>query len=189
MNLARVQHRGAGFTLVELMIVVAILGILAAVATPMILTSLPRYRLRAAARELVIDFKKARMEAVKRNRSVLLQFTLETVGNPEVGGTYQVCIDNDNDGVCNNGGSDTFLKTVTMPRDVRIRLPSIPPAPLPPFFASETTGDGLAVRVAGYNSRGLSSGNSNGASINLETSDGARKYTVKIFSSGGVRLE
>ena len=57
-----------GFTLIEVIIVVAIIGILSAVAIPAIMHTLPRYRLRAEARELVINFKKAKIEAVKHNR-------------------------------------------------------------------------------------------------------------------------
>lgn len=163
-----------GFTLMELLIVIAIIGILSAVAFPMITATLPKYRLRAAARELVIDFKKAKIEAVKRNRSVLLQFTLETVGNPDAGGSYLFFVDEDGNGNFNAG--DTTLKTVTMPRDVRLSARDLP---LPNFANAR----------AGYNNRGLSLGNANGAGIIIQTSGATRRYTLTIYTSGGVRLE
>lgn len=152
-----------GFTLMELMIVIAIIGILSAVAFPMITATLPKYRIRAAARELVIDFKKAKIEAVKRNRNVLLQFTLETAGNPDAGGSYLFFVDEDGDGTFNAG--DTSLKTVTMPRGIRL-----------------TAGPA----TAGYTNRGLPS---NQTTVTLQTSDTTRTYNITRTSAGGVRLQ
>lgn len=158
-----------GFTLVEVLTVIVILGILASIAFPMINASLPKYRLRAAARELVIDFKKAKVEAVKRHRSVLIQFTRETVGNPEAGGSYLLCVDANNDNTCNAGEE---LKTVSMPRNVRLVNTNFP-AP---------------VDVAGYNSRSLP-WNGNLGTVRLQSSDGTRTYLISLSSAGGVRLQ
>ena len=71
----KTKSRQKGFTLVEVIIVIAIIGILSAIAIPGILDTLPRYRLRAEARELMINFKKAKVEAVKHNRDVVVLFT------------------------------------------------------------------------------------------------------------------
>ncbi|MCL1979901.1 MAG: GspH/FimT family pseudopilin, partial [Proteobacteria bacterium] len=104
----------SGFTLVEVMVVIAIFAILAAVALPLIISSLPGYRLRAAARELVIDFKRAKVEAVKRNQNVLLQFTPASAGE---GGWYALCADLNKNNTCDAGEE---IARVAMPRDVRL---------------------------------------------------------------------
>ena len=160
----RTKKRQRGFTLVEVMIVLAILGILAAVATPMITAMLPRYHLRAEARELVINFKKAKMEAVKRNRDVLIHFTPETVGNPDAGGSYLLCVDDNRNGVC-DAGED--LKTVTMRRNVRLSTNK---------------------NLVGYTSRGLP-WNNNLGTVTLKISDGTRTYQVSMSIAGGIRLQ
>lgn len=67
-----------GFSFVELMTVIAIIGILSAVALPSILGNMPEKRLKSAARNLYADLQKARLLAVKENRSIRVRFDNST---------------------------------------------------------------------------------------------------------------
>jgi prepilin-type N-terminal cleavage/methylation domain-containing protein len=70
------QRNQLGFTLNELMIVVAIIAILGTISVPTFLNTMPRYRLRKTARDLCSEMRKARMTAVKQNRNVSIAFDL-----------------------------------------------------------------------------------------------------------------
>jgi type IV fimbrial biogenesis protein FimT len=61
-----------GFTLVEMLVVVAIVVVLLAVAGPSFLDFIVRQRVQAAASELVTDIQWARTEAVSRGEAVVL---------------------------------------------------------------------------------------------------------------------
>ena len=73
MHLTQIKSK-AGFTLVELMIAVAIIGIMAAIATPGLIAWLPNYRLKSAARDVYSALQNARLLAVKENTSVRVIF-------------------------------------------------------------------------------------------------------------------
>lgn len=59
-----------GFTLVELMVTVSILGIFAVLAVPSYRNTIANQRAKAASTDLYLYLLKARSEAIKRNRSV-----------------------------------------------------------------------------------------------------------------------
>jgi type IV fimbrial biogenesis protein FimT len=70
---ARQHGRQRGFTLLELVMVVTIVGILAALAGPAFRDFVIRQHIRNAAYELMADLTFARSEAVKKNASTTIQ--------------------------------------------------------------------------------------------------------------------
>jgi prepilin-type N-terminal cleavage/methylation domain-containing protein len=60
----------AGFSLVELLTVVGIIGIMVAVAIPAIGSYIRNYRIRGAASQVAAEFQTARMRAIKRNATL-----------------------------------------------------------------------------------------------------------------------
>ncbi|MBB6580082.1 type IV fimbrial biogenesis protein FimT [Comamonas odontotermitis] len=67
------QKRNSGFTLVELMVTVAIMAVLAALAAPSFIGLIERWRVRGAVESLQSTLYYARSEAIKRGGGVVLQ--------------------------------------------------------------------------------------------------------------------
>ena len=64
-----------GFTLVEVMVVVTILGVMAAIAFPYFGGMIAEERVRSAASDLMSDLVSARIEAIKQQRRVVMERT------------------------------------------------------------------------------------------------------------------
>lgn len=67
--------RTRGFTLIELMIVIAVLGIVSVLAAPSFTSTFARNHLRGAAGEAYADMQFARSEAVQSNGAVVVSFS------------------------------------------------------------------------------------------------------------------
>ncbi len=122
-----------GFTLVEMMIVIALLAIIAAIAAPNFQTYMAQRRLNGAARQVMTDLMDARMKAVSENNQFKV-FFLDTH-------QYKV-LDDEN----NNGTEDTGETSVT--KDIQSDYPGVTlSASAHPIFYPRGTAWGTTVTL------------------------------------------
>jgi len=99
--------RARGFTMLELMVTMAIIALLAAVGAPAMTDFIRSNRLNAMARQLDADLQTARREAIKRNARVLICAVGSTAGKCGSGATawasgWLVCYDANSDNDCDD---------------------------------------------------------------------------------------
>jgi type IV fimbrial biogenesis protein FimT len=68
------MKKRSGFTLIELIVIIALLAILTAVGVPNYLSWLPKYRLKSAARDLYSNLQLAKMSAIKANMNCSVKY-------------------------------------------------------------------------------------------------------------------
>ncbi|MBI5599534.1 MAG: prepilin-type N-terminal cleavage/methylation domain-containing protein [Deltaproteobacteria bacterium] len=65
-----------GFTLVELLVVVAVIAITLAIAIPMLMSQMPKWHVNGTVRDIQAKFMMARMRAIQENKIYGVAFTL-----------------------------------------------------------------------------------------------------------------
>ena len=95
-----------GFTMIELLIVVAIIAVTAAIAIPNIISWIPTMRVNSAARDIVSEMQLARMKAVSERNNYVITFDTTT-------NQYSIYDDGDNDGA----EASELVKTVDVDTD------------------------------------------------------------------------
>ena len=119
----RVRARQAGVTVLELMVTIAVAGILLGLAVPSFTSVINGNRITAAANELMAGIQSARLEAIRRNARVVLcrsdnGLTCTTGGGDWQGWISFVDTDANN---APDGGADSLLRTFAASRNVVLR--------------------------------------------------------------------
>ena len=113
-----------GFTLIELMIGLVVLVVLIAIGVPGMQGMVHASRLSSAANEISGAVQVARVEALRRNRSVLLcrSDDLASCASGDVWSGWLVFVDTDNDGVVDGG--EEVIKTGSIDAPLVMRASS-----------------------------------------------------------------
>ncbi|MBF0102728.1 MAG: GspH/FimT family pseudopilin [Desulfobacterales bacterium] len=149
-----------GFTLIELMIVFAIIAIISTIAMPNIRLMINNSRLNEAARDIQGVIQLARSTAIRRNINVGINFTTG-IGN---NGTYVCYVDNDASWAFSIG--DLLIRDGTMPNNVNL----IQASPLSMRFTSR----GIPA-YSGF--------------IRLENATVSRSRRIDVFATGYSRIQ
>jgi prepilin-type N-terminal cleavage/methylation domain-containing protein len=162
------MRKESGFTLMELMVTIAIILIMASIAVPTFLSWLPRQRLRTAVTDLAADIQLIKLSAIKENRNWAIVFNTAN-------DIYYVCSDDGGNNIWDGAppmfGNDTIVKTVDL----------------------SSIGSGIQFIAVGgafgvhkphieFDSRGLS----NAVQIDLTNMIGSPSYRVQTTLGGGV---
>lgn len=122
----RAVREERGFTTIEIMVVVVILGLLAVFAAPSFTTLIERWRVRQAAEDLVSTLTFARSEAIRRGGGVVLRRSTPnstdcpgiTAEAAQWGCGWQVFVDSNGDGTRQPG--EELLRISHAPRQLRV---------------------------------------------------------------------
>lgn len=71
------MKKKSGFTVVELLVVLAVLAIFFAIGVPNFMSWIPKYRLKSAARDLYSNMQLAKMTAVKSNTNCSITYSTD----------------------------------------------------------------------------------------------------------------
>jgi len=176
------KNKESGYSLIELMIILAILAILLAIAIPDIKGWLPKHRLQSAARDLASNMQLAKMKAISANSYVTMTFNLP------IGGTtysYAVYIDPDKDLEYDAGEQVIAKVNLSTYKSVR-------------FDNTKGNGDGTTFAnndngrpSVAFDGRGLPKNNNEGfgtGSVWLETTDGNIGMKITLSSAGRITI-
>lgn len=155
-----------GFTIIELVIVVSITAIVAALATPNVYRYLSNRRFVSAVDELYVVFQKARVRAIRANADVVVRFDM---ANHQC----EAFIDDDPGGGAQNrvrDGAEARVEFVALPAGVEI------------------DGATFGQPWCGFDNRGITlAANNTGGQLRLKNTAG-RYLGVGVNMAGNVRL-
>lgn len=103
-----IQMRNSGFTLIELMVTIAVLAIIVGIAAPSISTQLANQRVKATANTLANALKEAKVESILRRQNVTVVYT--STSTPK---TIKLKVGSDDISTYNLNARSTVTQTIT----------------------------------------------------------------------------
>lgn len=111
-----------GFTLLEILVVISILGCISAVAVPNIINWRSKHQLRGAINALFGDLQLARLSAIRRGQSITVAFNAQS-------NSYEMFTDLNGNWARDTG--EFLLRTIVLPPGVTIASARYGPAHVP----------------------------------------------------------
>tara|TARA_Y100001933_G_C18648385_1_gene417464 strand:+ start:50 stop:601 length:552 start_codon:yes stop_codon:yes gene_type:complete len=97
----------SGFGFIEIIVVLVIMGLLAAFAVPSLMKYMPNMEVKNAANDLRSGMQRMRLESVKRNINTAIVFDTTN-------GSYSLCTSSGGDGNWTTLGDNTVVETVAL---------------------------------------------------------------------------
>lgn len=167
----------SGFTLLEMMVAIGVLGILAILTAPRLMDHLSNMRVKATARDIYSALQTAKLEAVKENETVVVLFSPGAYSVEGKIGGYQLFVDDGaGGGTAGNqvqDGSESSMMAVAMPKEVSL------------ISASFTDGSVTTDKV-GFTGQGLPADSFSG-NVELRTSN--RWYRINLSVAGNINMQ
>jgi prepilin-type N-terminal cleavage/methylation domain-containing protein len=151
-----------GFTLIELAIVIAIIGILSSIAVPVYHAWFPKYRLKKAVMDLRANMNATKLEAIKNNGEWAIFF--DTSSN-----SYHICSDDGANNIWDGPSGDDTVET-------SINLST---------YGSGIRYSGVSGGPLVFGNRGLA----NAVIVNMTNKTGSASFRVQTSLSGGIILD
>jgi type IV fimbrial biogenesis protein FimT len=167
------MQKQSGFTLLELMVTIAIFAVISAIAIPSFIGWVPRYKLGGAARDVLAVLQKTRLQAVKDNTDYTITFNTaneaytafidDGAGTPD-----EDPVDGIPDGRANGlrEATETLLVAKPLPSGINI------------------TGTTLTGNSVSFSSQGLAS---EAGAINMQNARGETRR-IQLQIAGGARI-
>jgi type IV fimbrial biogenesis protein FimT len=151
-----------GFTIIELTVTLAILGIISAIAIPSYFSWLPKYRLQTSVRNIYDDLNMARSRAVRTKIVAVAVFSIPN-------NNYTVFLDTD--GSWSLDGGETVLSNGILANGVDI------------------TGTTFSFHTLGFNDRGMPATALNGADDDVFLTNSSGLFLgVRVTNTGGLSI-
>ncbi|MEA1946702.1 MAG: GspH/FimT family pseudopilin [Thermodesulfobacteriota bacterium] len=151
-----------GFTIIEVTVTLAILGIISAIAIPSYVSWLPKHRLQTSVRNIYDDLNMARSRAVRTNIVAVAIFNI-----PQ--DTYTIFLDTSGDGLLN--GVETVLSNGLLADGV------------------DVTGTTFSFNTLGFNNRGMPATALNGQDDDVYLTNSSGLFIgVRVTIAGGLSI-